>query len=230
MVKDQYFKVKIIMLCCYVQKLMRSLRWVALLLSLPALSFAHPHAWIELQVTVLANANGEATGLAQEWLFDPYYSIIVLEDMGADVEGSNADEWLNGIAQQMLANLADFSYFTEVTHGDESIKSLTPGDYQLRAEGDQLRLRFELLWPTPLALSTTPLRYAIADPTYYIEMLHHGGTQSIQVDPALNCKVKIRAPNPSPRMIARAAALDVDQMGDPTLGRHFAERVVIQCD
>ncbi|WPL17064.1 ABC-type uncharacterized transport system, periplasmic component [Thiorhodovibrio winogradskyi] len=96
---------------------------LVVLLSLPAL--AHPHAWIDLRVRVMANAAGEVTGLYQEWLFDPYYSQIVLEDVGSEAKAATKDAWLAAIATKILKNLADYHYFTSVEQGDEPVVDVT---------------------------------------------------------------------------------------------------------
>ncbi len=198
---------------------------------LPLVAQGHPHSWIDLQVTVLTNTANEITGLEQEWLFDPYYSQIVLEDIGAEVAADTEDEWLQAIAGRMLNNLSDYQYFTTIEQGDEPLRDLQTGNYQLSAQHDRLRFSFELLLSQPRALSAAPLSYAIADPTYYIEMLHQEGSEAIRIDSAsLNCAITVKAPNPPLALIARAAALAIDETGDPDLGRHFAEWVHIQCD
>lgn len=202
----------------------------AVLLSLPALASAHPHAWIDLRVAVLANAAGEVTGLDQEWLFDPYYSQIVLEDVGSEVSGATQEDWLAAIAARILKNLTDYHYFTTLEQDGEPIVDVRPGAAALQAEHDRLRLSFELRLTKPRSLAAGRFSYAIADPTFYIEMLHEDGAEAIRTDTLPSaCRVAVQAPNPSLAQIAQAAALGMDDTGDPDLGRYFAEWVHIQC-
>lgn len=197
---------------------------------LPPLAVAHPHAWIDLRVRVLTNDQGEVRGLEQEWLFDPYYSQIVLEDLGGEVSAPTQEAWLTAIAARILENLAAYRYFTTIEQDGEPVPDLSSGAHALSAERDRLRLRFELLLPRPYALSAAPFSYAIADPTYYIEMLHEDGLGAIRVESgSLDCHVALQPPNPPLALIARAAALAIHETGDPDLGQHFAEWVHIRC-
>ena len=42
---------------------------------------AHPHGWIDLSVRVITNDEGVATGLHQAWRMDPFYSLVVFEEL-----------------------------------------------------------------------------------------------------------------------------------------------------
>ncbi|MBK1647188.1 DUF1007 family protein [Rhabdochromatium marinum] len=215
---------------CYTQKFIFSVITV-ILLSLPAWTWAHPHAWIDLRVTVMANEAGELTGLYQEWLFDPYYSQIVLEDVGSEVKGANEEAWLAAIAARILENLADYRYFTTLELEGEPIVDISPGASVMTAEQDRLRLSFEVLLDKPRSLAASRFSYAIADPTFYIEMLHEESKDAIRTDAlAPACQIKIQPPNPSLAQMAQAAALGMNETGDPDLGRHFAEWVHMQCE
>ena len=53
-------------------------------LLLAPVSYAHPHAWIDLRTSVVRDATGRIIAIEQEWLLDPLYSTVLVEDLGAD--------------------------------------------------------------------------------------------------------------------------------------------------
>ncbi|WPL17065.1 hypothetical protein Thiowin_02051 [Thiorhodovibrio winogradskyi] len=60
----------------------------------------------------------------------------------------------------------------------------------MKAEQDRLRLCFELLLDKPRSMAIGRFSYAIADPTFYIEILHEDGADAFP--PA--CRVQVQAP------------------------------------
>ncbi|MGM0676657.1 DUF1007 family protein [Ectothiorhodospira marina] len=202
--------------------LLLTLLWAA-----PAHS--HPHAWIDLQVTAVFNADGHITQLRQAWLMDPFYSTFLLDDMAQDASGDTQEERLDSIARKIIENLDDYHHFTEIHHGDTAIQDARAEDPQLVQKQRRLELSFTLSFQHPLDPTDAPLKYAVFDPTYFIEILHaesggvhlEGGSE--------RCDMDLRIPRPDPALVARAAVLDYDQQGDPDMGKHFAERVTIEC-
>ena len=47
---------------------------------------AHPHVFVDLAVTFVADAEGHVVGVEVEWRYDELYSLLILEDMGLDPE------------------------------------------------------------------------------------------------------------------------------------------------
>lgn len=193
---------------------------------------AHPHAWIDLKVSVLFDDTGKVKGLRQYWLLDPLYSMILLEEMREDAQGDTLREKLDDIGGRMISNLEPYAYFTQATYQGEVIRDVKIDNHLLSVERSRLQLGFDLLFPEVVSITTnTPLHYSIFDPTYYIEILHEEVEDAIVLNTAqLSCQFNLKPPNPSPALIARAAALDINETSDPDLGKHFAEKVEIRCE
>jgi ABC-type uncharacterized transport system substrate-binding protein len=191
---------------------------------------AHPHAWIDLRVSVIFDARGQITALRQFWLIDPFYSLVLIEEMAEDAEGDTMEAKMADIGQRMITNLAPYDYFTEIHHGDERIRGTTVSDHGLDRTGGRLQLSFTLNLETPLDPAAAPLSYAVFDPSYYIEILHDEGSAVALEGASERCGLRIEQPRPDPALIARAAALDANQTAEPGLGRHFTERAEVQCE
>ncbi|HDP90363.1 MAG TPA: DUF1007 family protein [Thioalkalivibrio sp.] len=199
-----------------------------LLLAAPP-SHAHPHAWIDLRVTVVFDEAGRITALRQVWRIDPLYSMVLLEEMGADARGDSVDAGLADIGEGMIRNLAAHDYFTELHHAGRSLAGATVEDYGLSRRSGRLELAFTLRLPEPVDPQSGELIYGVFDPTYYIEILHDPDRPPALEGAPQACTLRIRAPRPDPAVVARAAALDVNQTGDPDLGRHFTEHGEVTC-
>ncbi|MCG5509862.1 DUF1007 family protein [Ectothiorhodospira lacustris] len=214
--------------------LQRPLRTLCcLLLTLSAVTFspagAHPHAWIDLEVTAVFDDTGHVTGLRQTWLMDPFYSVFLLDEMAHNATGDTREEKLADIARQVIENLTEYHFFTEIHHGEQLIRDVRAEAPTLKEINGRLALSFTLHFQTHVDPARASLRYAVFDPTYFIEILHAENTVPHLEGGTERCEIRIHQPRPDPVLVARAMALDYDQTGDPDLGKHFAERAEIRC-
>jgi ABC-type uncharacterized transport system substrate-binding protein len=191
---------------------------------------AHPHAWIDLRVAVVFDEAGHITALRQVWRIDPFYSLVLIEEMATDARGDTPEEKLADIGNRMIENLTPYHYFTEVSHGEQRLQGFTVRDHGLVNAAGRLELGFTLVLPAPVNPETTPLTYAVFDPSYYIEILHDPDASVALEGASERCGLQIRQPRPDPVVVARAAALDANQTGEPDLGRHFTEHGEVRCD
>ena len=201
-----------------------------LLATMATVSSAHPHNWIDLRVSVVLNDRGEVTALEQRWLKDPLLSTLWLEDIVGDGADESREARLQEAADELLANIAGHGYFTRVEHGERSIEGHEAREPRIETHERRLELQFVLDLPEPLDPGEAPVRYAVFDPTYYIEILH-AESQSIRLEGGgMHCDVRIEEPSPDPEKVAYAASLEVHEDPDSDLGRHFAEWAEIVCE
>lgn len=201
---------------------------ILLLMSLPVA--AHPHVWIELRVTPLINAQGQLTALQQSWRFDPFYSLILLEELERGGPANELEQRYDQLAQEVVANLARVDFFTRIQQGQQAIKPGQVKDYTLLRTGQRIEFSFELPLQQPIPLRSTQLSYRIYDPGYYIEILHtpEQGINASQLPG--HCRTHLEAPNPSSELIEAALSLDITDMAeDPQLGLYFSERLLLEC-
>lgn len=196
---------------------------LALLLG-PAAAQAHPHAWVEIETVVQADASGAIAGLRVAWTFDPLYSAYAISGFGTSQDG------LDALATETIANLVDYAYFAEVWNDDAPVAFAPVTDYATTFIDGQWRLEFVLPFAAPHDPGDLPIRYAIYDPTYFVEIRHAAGDGAVAFDAGLNCRYALTPPNPSPEMTALAAALDRGRRAEGPIGRAFAEQATIRCD
>lgn len=199
-------------------------------LGLSGAALAHPHAWIDVDIELEADADDRVIALHQTWIMDPTYSRYLYDDAMEQFEGATPEEKLANLAAEILGNLAEYDWYTEARADDRRVFGQPQGPATLAMEDRQLHFRFRLRLDEPVDPRARTLSYAVFDPTYFIEILHHS-----QSPPRLElstgpCRVELVNPRPDPAVVARALALDFSQTGGTDLGRHFAQQATVHCD
>ncbi|WP_242458020.1 DUF1007 family protein [Halomonas sp. YLGW01] len=196
---------------------------------------AHPHGWIDLGVVVHFDQQGRVTALEQRWRMDPFYSLVVMEELAADASETSMEQRLDRLGLEIRDNLAAQQYFTELSHGGQPLALGDVENYSVRRRDDRLVFSFLLPLATPLAPGDMPLRYRIFDPSYYIEVVHEADDEGPRMDAltlrgaADDCAARIISADPDPARVAEAAQLDIDETAEPGLGRFFAETGEVTC-
>lgn len=200
-----------------------------------AATLAHPHGWIDLSVKVISDERGRVTALEQRWRMDPFYSLVVMEELG-QVEGVSMEQGLAELGREIRDNLAPMGYFTEIQFDGNAVDTGDASEYTTRVSDGRLIFMFRLPLAEPQPLEGSQLSYQIFDPTYYLEVVHEADTQQRINDDALTlqqdataCALSVKAADPDPEVVMRAAMLDVDEQGEPGLGRYFAETGLVDC-
>lgn len=195
---------------------------------------AHPHGWIDLSVKVIIDNQGRVTALEQNWRMDPFYSLVVMEELGR-VEDASLEEGLSQLGQEIRDNLTPMHYFTEVSLDGEPLALGEVTEYTTRTRDDRLIFMFRLPLAKPQPVADAMLTYQVFDPSYYIEVVHEADTQQRIDEDALtlqgmaDCTSSVEKADPDPEVVMRAALLDRDEQGEPGLGRYFAETGRIDC-
>ena len=197
------------------------------------LAMAHPHGWIDMSVRVITDDNGVAIGLHQTWRMDPFYSLVVFEEL-QQVPGGSMEEELDQLGGEIRDNLAAQHYFTEVRIGSEKQSFGDVTEYTALERDGRLTFMFILPLTSPQPLSGQVLEYQVFDPTYYIEMVHEEegdepSPQALILNGEPDCTLSVLPADPDPEKVLQVSLLDVDEEGEPGLGRHFAETGRVDC-
>ena len=185
---------------------------------------AHPHAWIDVAVTLLFDQDGNVSGLRQSWLFDPAYSVYA-------TNGLTDPASLAELSRSNLKNLTEFNYFTEVENAGNQVSFGTARPVTTEVTDGRLVMVFEVPFTEPVAVDVEPLIYAIYDPTYFVEMLHTPTAPAITYDGAPSgCGHQLAAAEPDLETTLFASSLGVEESGGTGLGKLFAETVTVLCE
>lgn len=133
--------------------------------------WAHPHGWIDLSMRVITNEAGEATGVHQTWRMDPFYSLVVFEEL-QQVPGASLEEGLDQLGSDIRNNLVPQHYFTELRINRQRQAFGEVTEYTAMERDGRLTFMFILPLESPQPLQGNVLEYQVFDPTYYIEVVH----------------------------------------------------------
>ncbi|RBI68006.1 DUF1007 domain-containing protein [Vreelandella sulfidaeris] len=194
---------------------------------------AHPHGWIDLSVRVITDDQGLVSSLHQTWRMDPFYSLVVFEEL-QQAEGASLEEGLDQLGKEIRDNLATQHYLTEVRINNEPQALGEVSEYTAMERDGRLIFMFILPLKTPQPLTVSLLSYQVFDPTYYIEVVHEEEDGQPRDDALIYngepaCELAILPADPDPEVVMQAALLDKDESGEPGLGRYFAETGQIDC-
>ncbi len=107
--------------------------------------WAHPHGWIDLSMRVITNEAGEATGVHQTWRMDPFYSLVVFEEL-QQVPGASLEEGLDQLGSDIRNNLVPQHYFTELRINRQRQAFGEVTEYTAMERDGRLTFMFILPW------------------------------------------------------------------------------------
>ncbi|TBW53320.1 DUF1007 family protein [Marinobacter halodurans] len=207
------------------------------ILSLPSLILwlaastaqAHPHGWVDYTVRVLFNDQSQVTALQQRWKMDPMYSLTLTEDLNKD--GGSQQQQLDALGGDIVRNIAREHYLTHVYRGGKELDFGKVTEYTTMLSGQRVEFMFVLPLATPQAPEGNDLIWKVYDPTYFIEFLYDN-----EIDEPLTlshappgCMASIVHFKPDPRLVAKAAAIDVTGQAPDGMGKMFADTGKLQC-
>jgi ABC-type nickel/cobalt efflux system permease component RcnA/ABC-type uncharacterized transport system substrate-binding protein len=171
--------------------------WIAALcvaglaLVLPAM--AHPHIFIDARVTVVFDAAGSIVGLKHEWSFDEAFSAWVVQGLDTNGDRQTSPEELQGLADDNLAGLTDYGFYTYAGAQDNPLTFAPDGDQRMVYENGHVTLRYGLSVVNPQPMANR-FELGIYDPEYYVAIsFADAGAVTLENAPA-GCGVMLEPP------------------------------------
>ena len=117
------------------------MKGVFLWLLASAILYAHPHTFIDVDVTILGEKNSEK--LIIQWVFDEMTSQSLIEDFDVNANGLFEKKELDDFKKTVFNDLQKFSYFTNLKVAGKKIK-ITPTDLRISKEKNHFVAQFTL--------------------------------------------------------------------------------------
>ena len=203
----------------------------ALAIGFPAATAAHPHVFVQAQVTVLFEAD-RPVGIQVDWIYDDFFSLLLTSDLGIDLDG---DMVLTPAEEAVLADAV--TTWPEGFEGDLEVRqngAVVPlgtkvGHTMTFSEGIVRETHVRVLPP----MDSASFDLQVFDPYYFVA---YDLIQPIRISGRDDCTAAI-APADLDAARAKAAELlgglapeDVPADADfPPLGADFADVVSITC-
>jgi len=186
---------------------------------------AHPHHWIDVYAVWQFDNSSRITGVKMRWLFDDYYSVLLVDDAVATGKDKQA------LLDKILENVGKHHYFLNITQQDKKADFGVLEQARIGTNDYRVEIEFYLPMKSPLNLKHGEVVYQIAEPTYFFETLHaEEGPAIVLKNAPPGCRYRLEPPKPDAALVAYAASLGINDTGGSDLGIQFAETVTIQCD
>ena len=185
-------------------------------LSLVLPAVAHPHILIDAKVTITFDDDGAVVGLHHDWAFDTAFSSWVIQGLDTNGDRETSPEELQSLADENLAGLADFDFYTYAGDADKPLVFTPVGDQRMVYADGHTTLSYSLQAVEPQPFGPR-FELGIYDPDYYVAISFADASAVTLVNAPDGCGVVLEPPKEMPDDVAqRLYALGPDVMNLPT--------------
>ncbi|MCX2524743.1 DUF1007 family protein [Larsenimonas rhizosphaerae] len=197
---------------------------------MPATAQAHPHGWVDYQVTVEFDDHQRATALKQVWVLDPMYSLTLLEELSRE-EHITMGQAMDKLGSDITANLERQHYLTHVYQGGRELAVGPITAYATTLRGKRVQYTFTLPLKTPVKADHQPLRWKVYDDTYYIEFLYDKKAKApiTLTNPPEGCSTTIAHATAAPGLVEELSAIDINGEAPAGIGERLADTGILEC-
>lgn len=216
---------------------MTRLALLALAALLPAApAAAHPHIFIDTGLEVIFDTQGRAAAVRVAWVYDEFYSLMMLSDRGLDADGDGrltAEETarLNGFDMQWDPDYQGDLYVLDGSGAPVGLGR--PRDWTVTVQDGRIISTHLRAFDVPQAVGAAPLVLQVYDPGYYTAYTILG--TPVLSGQAQGCSVGVFEPDLTEaeaqlQAMLREYTADVDlEMEFPAVGANFAEEARVTC-
>lgn len=196
---------------------------------------AHPHIFIDTELEVIFDPAGQATHVRVTWIYDDFYSLLMIEDRGLDPDGDGqlTPGELDALQGFDMAWDADFAGDTHVLAGDAAVGLGRPTDWTAAYVDGRIVSTHLRALDRPVTAAAVPLIVQVYDPGYYSAYYIAGQPRLTGAPPG--CSAQVFEPDRDAADAILQAAVDelagsADiEMEFPAVGAAYAEEARITC-
>lgn len=180
--------------------MLRRFGLVLLLAALPTLAVAHPHVWVSVKSTIIADKDGVIREVRHVWTFDEPFSAYATLGLDTDKDGKLSREELTPLAKVNVESLEEYGYFSFFRkEGDKKREKTAYGpvkDYFLDHDGKALTLHFTVPLANP-ALTLKDARFEVYDPEFFVSFAYAEKDPVMVEGSPQACTANLTPPKPS---------------------------------
>ncbi|WP_108397207.1 DUF1007 family protein [Devosia submarina] len=163
------------------------------LLAAASPALAHPHIFIDAQVTVVFDEAGQVVGLRNSWTFDKAFSVWMIQGLDTNGDRVTSPEELQELADENMLGLADFGFYTFAGSQNDLMDFTPAGDQRMEFAEEQTTLSFALSATEPRSVDGV-FELGVYDPEYYVAIsIDEPGDVVLENAPA-GCSVSLQPP------------------------------------
>lgn len=203
----------------------------ALLTASTGSALAHPHVYAEARLEIVIGNQGTVEELRHVWRFDDLFSSTILLDFDTNANLKLESSELLEIGTVVRNSLADYDYYTAISHDGRAVKILPPDAIHVDFQDGQILMFFAVRPETPLPLQGL-LSFGAYDPTMYAALDFLTDDDLVVDGLQPGCSKAIIRPDPDDVMAQNQATLTEAFFNDPQgndISKLFATRLELTC-
>lgn len=199
----------------------------------PAPVMAHPHVFVQAEVTVVFDEGG-GVAVRLDWFYDDFFSLLVTTDLGIDMDGDlilTEDEQVL-LDSQITAWPPEYQGDLEVRQAGQVLALDTKRDHTM-TYADGLFHEAHLRPVAALADPAAPLEVRVFDPSFYTA---YELRQPVRIEGRDDCTVAVVPADLDAAYALAESLLDGRAASDvgpdeyfPEIGDAFADTIVVTC-
>jgi ABC-type nickel/cobalt efflux system permease component RcnA/ABC-type uncharacterized transport system substrate-binding protein len=163
------------------------------LLAAASPALAHPHIFIDAEVTVVFDDAGQISGLRNKWTFDKAFSVWMIQGLDTNGDGMTSPEEMQELADENMVGLADFGFYTFAGSQDDLMAFEPAGDQRMVFAEEQTTLSFSLLATEPRSREPV-FELGVYDPEYYVAISVDEPSDVVLENAPAGCRVTLQPP------------------------------------
>jgi ABC-type uncharacterized transport system substrate-binding protein len=192
---------------------------------------AHPHIFAEARLEMVVNDDGRVSEFRHVWRFDEFFSSTVLVEFDANRNLELEQSELEAVGAVIKESLAEFDYFTTVTHDGAAVAVSAPQQIYADFQDGQL-LTFFSVAPVTQPPVSGKVSVGVYDPTMYTAIDFVNDTDLVVIGETGACQRAVVRPDPDQIIAENQASLTDAFFNDPggyDVSQLFATRLELTC-
>ncbi len=212
------------------------MRWLITLLTccLPVSAIPHPHVYIDTGLEFIVDETGQLTHVRVTWVYDEFYSLLVLEDLKLD---QDADGVLSEAEQKVLTGfdmqwVAGYNGDLVIAAGGTPVSLTGPSEPSATTEDGRI-VTTHLREVESGGVSAADLSAKPFDETFYTA---YEVTRPVTISGPDGCQIDRREPDIDGQLAQMQAFLltldadvDLEENDIPLVGESFATEIRVSC-
>jgi ABC-type uncharacterized transport system substrate-binding protein len=138
--------------------------------ALPYSANAHPHVFVEANLEIVRDDQGNITELRHVWRFDELFSTTVVLDFDANANDMLEPDELDEVSKTVTQSVGQENFFTEIRQGNQDVEFLAPEKINVDYKDGQILMFFATRLKASVKPGDGDFKVSVSDPTYYVAM------------------------------------------------------------
>ncbi len=150
-----------------------------ILIFITSLSFAHPHVFINADITVCYDEVG-ISKLKMKYSFDKIFSNDLMQMFDKNKNNKLEASEVAQIKAKAFSNLVKYDYFVHIQNGDAKINTKNVSNFRAKVVNGVVSYYFDINTKIEIGNHPENIKIAVYDHSYYIEVVYNKGNPKFE--------------------------------------------------